>query len=116
MPAVFHAQYSYTYVSALDIEIIMAGEDPITIATKSLALNLPKLQFGLEVIRQHVRLDDDGADFMEGFFAWSSKVIEDGHKILNEFCIPAKTFTHPLGLHGADDPNESQMSAKLPLK
>ena len=72
MAAVLHAQYSYTYVAALDIKIINAAIDhkrDYFIAEGSLASNLPKLEFGLQVIQ------DSGERV--GTFIW--------YKFLNPF-------------------------------
>lgn len=99
MPDVLHAQYSYTYSSALDIEMIRAATDANghrRAAERSLAVNLPKLQFGLAVIREHARPDAAGADFLEGLFAWSARLLEEGYRIFESFQIPAKPFAHPL--------------------
>jgi hypothetical protein len=99
MSAVLHAQYSYTYVSALDLEIIKAGQDlarDYSIAESSLSVILPKLEFGYKVIKDNAEVDSAGADFLEGYFTWLEQIIKDGYKILDEFQIPPKTFLHPL--------------------
>jgi hypothetical protein len=99
MPAVIHAQYSFTYVAALCIEIIKAArnkEMSYLIAERALATKLPKLEFGLEVIEKNVKIDQAGAGFIEGLFRWLGRVFDDGHHILNEFQILPQAFTHPL--------------------
>ncbi len=99
MTAVLHAQYSYTYVSALDIHIINAGTDAERdrqIAAGSLAWNLPKLEFGLDAIGKYVTVDGAGADFMKGFYVWSERILKDGYSILERFQIPPQPFEHPL--------------------
>src|SRR5262245_30420103 len=63
MSAVLHAQYSYMFVTSLDIEILRARLDPErdrSVAQLSLAVILPKLQFGIDVIRKHAELDEAG--------------------------------------------------------
>ena len=99
MQAVFHAQYSFTHVAALDIEVINSGKhvelNPI-ICRHSLADKLPKLQFGLNVIRRNIEVDDAGADFMIGFFDWSERVLAAGFGILDDMQIPPRPFAHPL--------------------
>ncbi|NEQ66800.1 MAG: PqqD family peptide modification chaperone [Symploca sp. SIO2D2] len=108
MSAVLHAQYSYTYVSALDIEIITAGkaaERDRCIAEVSLAKNLPKLEFGLKVIEDNAEVDHAGADFLEGYFNWLDYVLEAGYQILDEFGISPQVFVHPLETH--DDCGDS---------
>lgn len=99
MQAVFHAQYSFTHVAALDIEVINSGKhlelNPV-ICTHSLADKLPKLQFGLNVIKRNVELDMAGDDFMLGFFEWSERVLAAGFGILDDMHIPPRPFAHPL--------------------
>lgn len=116
MPAVLHAQYSYTYVSALDIEIIKAGTDlsrDRRIAEDSLAKILPKLEFGLEVIRDNADTDSAGADFLEGYFAWLNRVLEEGYRILDKFKIPPNYFQHPLDVQmSAARSRREQMATK----
>ncbi|HEY6187794.1 MAG TPA: HEXXH motif-containing putative peptide modification protein [Pyrinomonadaceae bacterium] len=105
MQAVFHAQYSFTHVAALDVEIINSGKyaelKPL-ICKHSLADKLPKLQFGLSVIRRDVEVDQAGADFMTGFYEWSERVLADGFGILDEMRIPPKPFAHPLRVEFED--------------
>lgn len=66
MPAVFHAQYSFTYVAALDIEIISSSKEIEIIhrCTNALAQYLPKLEFGGKIIRDNAAVDRVGADFL----------------------------------------------------
>jgi hypothetical protein len=99
MAAVLHAQYSYTYVSALDIKIISAAIDQerdYAIAKGSLASNLPKLEFGLQVIQDNATLDSAGNNFIEGLIDWSKQIFRDGHTILDKFQIAPEEFIHPL--------------------
>jgi hypothetical protein len=99
MMAVLHAQYSYTYVSALDIQIINASIDynrDYSIVEGSLANNLPKLEFGLRIIHENVLLDTTGNQFIEGLTNWSEKIFRDAYLILKKFQIHPKKFSHPL--------------------
>jgi hypothetical protein len=99
MSAVLHAQYSYTYVSALDIKIVNASIDSerdYSIAEGSLAVNLPKLEFGLQVIRNNIILDTAGVEFLEGLVKWSEHIFNDGYKIIDKFQIKPQGFIHPL--------------------
>lgn len=99
MPAVLHAQYSFTYVAALCIEIIKATQNremSCLIAERALAGKLPKLKFGIEIIEKNAKIDRAGAGFMEGLFRWLDRVFDDGYDILNEFQILPQSFTHPL--------------------
>ena len=99
MAAVLHAQYSYTYVSALDIKIINAAIDynrDYSIAEGSLANNLPKLEFGLRVIQDNAILDTAGNNFMEGLIDWSKQIFRDAYVIFEKFQINPEEFDHPL--------------------
>jgi hypothetical protein len=99
MSAVLHAQYSYTYVSALDIKIINAAIDKkrdYIIAKSSLASNLPKLKFGLRSIKNNIILDTVGTSFFEGLIDWSNQIFRDGYAVLDEFKITPEEFIHPL--------------------
>jgi HEXXH motif-containing protein len=99
MTAVLHAQYSYTYVSALDIHIVKndADEERIRqIVAGSLAWNLPKLEFGLAVLRKHAQVDASGDDFMAGFYDWSDWVLQQGYMLLQQFQVVPQQFAHPL--------------------
>ena len=99
MSAVLHAQYSYTYVAALDVAIVEAAREPgrdRRVAQDSLAVILPKLEFGLGVLRAHVETDRSGTDFLAGFYAWTDRVLADGHEILRRFGILPTPFAHPL--------------------
>jgi hypothetical protein len=99
MPAVLHAQYSYTYVSALDIKLIKAALDydrDYSIVEGSLAHNLPKLEFGLRVIQDNATLDPAGNNFIEGLIDWSKQIFRDAYVIFEKFQINPKEFDHPL--------------------
>jgi len=98
MSAVLHAQYSFTYVAALDIEIVNSSKeaDILHRATSSLAENLPKLEFGCKVIQDNAEVDLVGADFLEGYFAWLERVLQNGYSILDKFQICPNLFIHPL--------------------
>ena len=107
MTAVLQAQYSYTYVSALDIHIYQAPGVPERYrrsAAQSLSVNLPKLAFGREVISTHAETDAAGAAFLAGYFAWLDGVIETGFAILDESGIAPVPFAHPLEPPAAPSP------------
>lgn len=101
--AVLHAQYSFTYISALDIEIAQECKDRELArrCINSLAVNLPKLEFGYKVIRNNADVDKVGFDFLDGFFAWLNRVLTDGYKTLLGHNVSEKIFIHPL--HASDD-------------
>lgn len=84
MTAVFHAEYSFIYVTALDVEMIRAEADPARRATllSLLSRNVTRMEEGLEVIKRHVKVDAEGRDFVDGFYAWAERVIESGNDLL----------------------------------
>jgi hypothetical protein len=99
MTAVVHAQYSYTYISALDLKIVQGPTPPDRtrrIAQGSLAPILPKLEFGLKVIADNVTVDALGGDFFDGFLRWNRRVLEDGYAILEALGVRPQPFKHRL--------------------
>ena len=99
MTAVLHAQYSFTYVTELNIHIIRSAtsdEGDRAAAGHSLARDLSKLEFGMNIIDCHVRLDAAGRDFMKGFSQWLADTLDTGHEVLNEVAIAPVSFVHPL--------------------
>lgn len=99
MAAVLHAQYALTYVAALDTRIVQAAEAPEgerRAAAGSLANNLPRLRSGGEVIRRHAVLDAAGRDFLDGYFDWLKRLLEEGRRILRHLNMAEREFVHPL--------------------
>ena len=98
MTAVIHAQYSYTYIPALDLAIIRSeANDDLSrrIAEKSLAVTLPKLEFGLRIIREHAQTDEAGAAFLAGFCSWIERILAEGFEVLARFDVQPTPFAHP---------------------
>ena len=94
MTAVVHAQYSFIYVTALDVAIFDASdmpEDQKRLAIFLLARNVPRMEAGYEEIAAHVETDTDGARFIETFMEWSRRVLSRGREMLdaNGYGIPA---------------------------
>lgn len=101
MAAVLQGQYAFTYSAALCVEIIRPGEHPERdrrIAEQALAVKLPKLVFGLEVLKRHAEVDPEGAEFLEGLYSWSYQLFEDGFTLLEKLRVPLKKFAHPLAI------------------
>ena len=101
MAAVLQGQYAFTYSAALCLEIIRPGELPDRdrrIAEQALAVKLPKLVFGLEVLRRHAEVDAEGAAFLEGLYSWCYRLFEDGFTLLETMGVPIKRFAHPLSV------------------
>ncbi len=98
MTAILHAMWSYTYLTALDVEILRASSDHAVkhrVAQQSLALNLPRLDFGLDVLQSHVQTDEAGKQFFFGFFQWLDRVRAAGYDILERVGIKPLPFVHP---------------------
>jgi HEXXH motif-containing protein len=68
MSAVVHAEFSYTYVTALDLMM----RDSI----EALKINRDRIAEGREVMQQNLKCDEDGKRFFAGFFDWLDEVIE----------------------------------------
>jgi HEXXH motif-containing protein len=85
MTAVFHAQYSFIHVTALDLHMLSKTEDASerTRILMLLARNVPRMKSGHDEIAAHIQTDDAGTIFVRTFLAWSSAVIEDGQKTLD---------------------------------
>jgi hypothetical protein len=84
MTAVLHAEYSFTYITALDIELIRSekNEERLQLLLRLLKRNLARIEEGLGDIKQHIRVDDEGEAFMAGLYTWIDQIIEGSHHIL----------------------------------
>jgi hypothetical protein len=84
MTAVLHAEYSFTYITALDIELIRneSDEERLQLLLRLLKRNLARIEEGLDEIKQHIRVDEDGEAFMAGLYAWIGELIVQSHQIL----------------------------------
>lgn len=101
MSAVLQGQYAYTYSAALCMEIVRPRTNPARdrrIAEDALAVKLPKLVFGLEVLKRNAELDAEGAAFLEGLVSWSYRLFDDGFGLLKEMGVPIRKFAHPLAV------------------
>ncbi len=84
MTAVFHAQYSFIYVTALNVHVVAAEESPQSVRhyLAYLAYNVPRMEQGYEELTRHIRVDSNGKSFIEGFFEWSDEVLERANQLL----------------------------------
>jgi hypothetical protein len=99
MTAVLHAQYSYTYIIQLDLNILEAREDRERdgrIVSASLAVILPKLEFGLDVLKKHLESDPAGDAFVAGLYSWTDRLLEEGQRWLQEYDVNSQPFVHPI--------------------
>jgi hypothetical protein len=101
MSAVLHGQYAFLYSAEMCLRIVQAGRDPVRdqrVVVDSLAVKLPKLVFGLEVLNTHAVTDANGAEFLEGLSDWCLRLFEDGFALLKKMGVPVKRFAHPLAV------------------
>ncbi|MBV7333769.1 hypothetical protein KFU94_37160 [Chloroflexi bacterium TSY] len=87
MTAVLHAQYSFMHVTALDIVNIKAEEDENERQKWLIFLNrnLPRMEEGYVEIQKNIQADEDGEQFLAGFYGWSDRVLSEGNALLEEY-------------------------------
>jgi HEXXH motif-containing protein len=80
MTAVFHATYSYTYVTELDLRIIDGERDGRRMdkLLRRLAHNVKRLEEGRALLRQHMTVDAKGEIFMAPYNDWLDTVLARG--------------------------------------
>lgn len=84
MTAVFHAQYSFIHVTALDLAML-AGETDEQTRDRILMLllrNAVRMEAGLEVLERHVKTDAAGEVFVGAFLQWTREVLADAQAAL----------------------------------
>jgi len=79
MCAVFHGEYAWAMLSEADLWI---GKERPDDAAYYLARNVPKLEFGLQVMRTHGRYTPDGQAFFAAFYEWVESIIQRGKRLL----------------------------------
>lgn len=97
MSAVFHAEYSYTYVTNLDVLLTRAATHPLKRAAllDQLAMNVARIKEGIEVIKQHIKVDRDGERFVAGFIDWNDRVIREADGLLEIHRNGTHAHAHP---------------------
>jgi HEXXH motif-containing protein len=85
LTAVFHATYSFSYVTELDKRML---ENEWRNTRKAhflqrLRKNVARIEEGVAVVSKHVSLDDDGVQFMSGYYHWVEGLIAAGRKVLH---------------------------------
>ncbi len=85
MPAVLHAQYSFIYVTALDLHMLAAagGEGERQCILMLLARNVPRMQEGYEEVSRNIKTDAAGGLFLDAFMDWSEQVLQRGQSELD---------------------------------
>lgn len=86
MSAVFHAQYSFMHVTALDVAMLAGETDPAMRAYLAglLRRNVERMEAGRREIAAHVETDAEGAIFVAAFLDWTAQVLADGRRALAE--------------------------------
>jgi len=101
MCAIVHAEYSYAYVIALELQVIHSAADrpaQIDVARYGLSRYIPKLEFGRRVIAENAQTDASGAQFLRGFDGWLERLFDEGRRTLAYLDVPPQDFVHPLGM------------------
>jgi len=85
MTAVFHAQYSFMHVTALDLHMLARAENEWErqCILMLLARNVPRMQVGWEVVSSHIKTDATGEPFLEAFLNWSRGILQSSRAELN---------------------------------
>lgn len=94
MTAVLHAQFSFIHVTDLDLRMLATETDPRErdAMLSMLAWNVPRMELGHDEIRNDIRVDAMGRQFIDGFFAWSDRVIDQGNRVLSEFGVAKRAL------------------------
>jgi len=94
MTAVFHAQYTFTHILHLD-NILLEGEHSernLSILLNLLTYTLIRIERGLEILREHVVLDEKGKAFFEGYYNWADEVVARSNALLKLHKYPKPTL------------------------
>jgi len=85
MTAVFHAQYSFIHVTALDLRMLAKAkvERERQCILMLLARNVPRMQAGYEEVARHISTDAAGRSFLDAFMDWSRDVLQRGQAELD---------------------------------
>jgi HEXXH motif-containing protein len=85
MTAVFHAQYSFIHVTALDLHMLAQSKPgrERQYILMLLARNVPRMQQGYEEVARHIKTDEAGRAFVGAFMDWSSSVLQRGQAELD---------------------------------
>lgn len=91
MTAVFHAEYSFIYVTQLYLTMLAADPEEETrkYLLKLLQTLVPLMEAGFEVIEANIQVDSIGRPFVDGFMDWAGRVLADGRALLDRERIAA---------------------------
>jgi HEXXH motif-containing protein len=86
MTAVLHAQYSFIYVTALDLHMLAGadGERERQCILMLLARNVPRMQAGYQEVARNILTDEAGRLFVDAFMDWSRDVLQRGQAELDK--------------------------------
>lgn len=85
MTAVFHDQYAFMHVTALDLHMLIAAANEVERQhlLMLLARNIPRVDAGHSVIVEHIETDTAGRAFVDAFLSWSTTVLDQGQALLD---------------------------------
>jgi HEXXH motif-containing protein len=80
MTIVFHDQYSFMHVTALDLHMLAVAEREFErqCILMLVARNVPRMQFGYSQIATRIKMDADGRLFLDSFMDWSRAILQRG--------------------------------------
>jgi hypothetical protein len=99
MTAVVHAQYSFLHVLDLNRRIVESNVDQefaSKLCRETIAIKLPRLRFGHQVLDQHLKVAEGSEEFRTELLAWSASVLDSATALLASKGIREGTFAHPL--------------------
>jgi hypothetical protein len=88
MSAVMHAQYSYTYITALDLKMFAANPNEGDL--QAIKLNYGRLLEGEREIKAHLKTDAEGEQFFTGYFAWLDEILNECKAIIDSSSSPTE--------------------------
>jgi hypothetical protein len=85
MTAVFHAEYSFIYVTQLDLKLLAAGPDAElkSYLLELLERNVTRMEAGYKVIVDNIQVDAEGRLFVDGFLDWALRALTEGRSVLD---------------------------------
>jgi hypothetical protein len=84
MTAVFHGQYSFMHVTALDLHMLDKETDPYIRECLLMLLkrNTIRMIDGYQTIEREIKTDEVGEIFVSAFMEWSASVLDEAEKLL----------------------------------
>jgi hypothetical protein len=86
MTAVFHAEYSFIYVTKLNLMMLAAdpGGETKRYIMQLLRNNVSRMKPGLRLIQDSIEVDSNGRLFVDGFINWAMRTIAEGQALLDK--------------------------------